>query len=132
MSCLRSPRFWLGLCSDRQDVSLADDAAVLELEDRVGEDLAAARELARDRGGGAVSVRDQVFSTVALTPAAAQCSNIPLKTSLPCRTRGELGGLSRSIWIELDVIGVELEQGLDVPLLVGALESLDVERRCVS
>jgi hypothetical protein len=82
----------------RHDVALAHDAAVSELEDRVGDDLASAGELARDRGGGAVLSGDRVLEVV-LTPAAAQCSNMPLSPSLPLRTRGELGGLSRSIWI---------------------------------
>ena len=44
------------------------------------------------------SLPPTMFSTLALTPAPAQCSNMPLNMSLPCRIRGALGGLSRSIW----------------------------------
>ena len=44
-----------------QDVELADDAAVLELEDRVRQHPAPAGELAGDRRGGALLVGDGVL-----------------------------------------------------------------------
>ena len=40
---------------------LANDPSVLDLEYRVGDDLAPARELAGDRGGGAVLICHEVF-----------------------------------------------------------------------
>ena len=77
-------------------MQLADDATVLEFEDPVCHDSAATREVAGDRRGDALGAWDQIL-TLALTPAPAQCSNMPLNISLPCRMRA-LGGLSRSIW----------------------------------
>jgi hypothetical protein len=67
-----------------------------------------------------------VFVTVALTPAAAQCSNIPLKTSLPWRVRGARRVVAVDL-DQLDLVPVQAEQRLDVPLLVAALERLEVE-----
>src|SRR5262245_54192147 len=56
-------RAWLSrsLRVTRQDVELADDTAVLELEDRVRQNPASARELARDRRGSAIPVGDGVL-----------------------------------------------------------------------
>ena len=45
----------------RHDLALTHDATVPELEDRVGDDLAASWELAGDGGGSAFVSRDLVF-----------------------------------------------------------------------
>ena len=60
--CKQLVRLYFG--SPEIDLALTDDAAVLDLEDPVGEDLAAPRELAGHRGGGAILAGDKV-STVA-------------------------------------------------------------------
>ena len=46
--------YWLERSADgiKRLVAVADDASVFDLEDRIGDDLATARELAGDRRGG--------------------------------------------------------------------------------
>ena len=99
----------------------------LELEDRVGDDLAAARELARDRGGRAVLAGDGVVHRRLDAGGGAVLEHALEHLLAVAGARGARRVVAVDL-DELDVVRVEAEQRVDVPLLVAALERLEVER----
>src|ERR671922_526033 len=110
------------------DVALARDEAVLEVEDPVRDDLAAAGELAGHGGGGALGAGDAVLYG-RLDARGGAVLEHAAKHLLPVT---HPRGARRVVAIDLhdlDVVGVEIEQGVDVPLGVGARELADVELR---
>src|SRR5688572_18131833 len=110
----------------RHDVALAHDAAVVELEDAVGDDLTAAGELAGDRRRGALPVGDRVVHRRLHAGRSAVLQH-PAEHVLAVARPGRARGVVAIDLNELDVVGVQAEQGLDVPLLVATPESVDVE-----
>ena len=103
----------------RQDVALADDTSVLDLEHRIRDDLAPAGELAGDGGGRAILSRDRVLHR-RLDAGGGAVLEHPLQHFLAVPNAR---GARRVVAVDLDhldLVRVEREQDLDVPLLVAA------------
>src|SRR5919108_2038972 len=110
------------------DVALARDEAVLEIEDPVGDDLAAAGELAGHGGGGALGVGDAVLHRRLDAGGGAVLEHAAENLLAVTHPRGARRVVAIDL-NELDVIGIEIEQGVDVPLPVRTRELADVELR---
>jgi hypothetical protein len=108
----------------RQDLPLADDAAVLELEDPVGDDLAAARELAGHGGGGAMLCGNRVLHRRLDAGGGAVLEHAVEHFLAVPNARGAWRVVAVEL-DQLDLVRVQREQGVEVPYLIAAPERLE-------
>src|SRR5215218_3342817 len=109
-----------------QDVALADDATVTELQDGIGHDLAPAGELAGDDGRGAILARDRVLHR-RLDAGGGAVLEHALEHLLPVPNSRHARRVVAVDLDQLDLVRVERQQRLDVPPFVASPERLEIE-----